>query len=494
MCGIIAVLSRPASRPAPEPSWLRERIGTAGGVVPAPDAGNVSARLVDTAAVLEEVDRALRGVPGVQALTGHAEVVDVIRAGVATVDDAVAALERWVDTRACGLVGSELEAFNEAVIRVKDASWAIGRDRLRTAEAVVDLAGVGAGPAAIAGMHTIQVALSALDRLEVRGRDSAGLHVLVENHDVDVSALPAQGRMDDPLFTSMAVRTPEGHLSFVYKAAAEIGELGDNTRVLRGAIRSDELLHLALASPDARATVLGHTRWASVGIISEANAHPVNHEEEGRAPGPYVTAALNGDVDNFAELKERWRLEIPAAITTDAKVIPVLVSRQVEEGLDYDDAFRRAVGSFNGSVAIAAHAAGQPDRLLLALRGSGQSLNVGLADDAYIVASEPYGLVEVTSTYLRMDGDMPSPSGTRGQVVVLDGAGAGTVGGITRVAYDGTEPPAAEGELRHATITTRDIDRGDFPHYRLKELTESPLSFRKTLRGRVEERDGLRFA
>src|SRR5438270_2780611 len=428
MCGIIAVLSRPASRPAPEPSWLRERIGTAAGLVPAPDAGDVSARLVDTAAVLEEVDRALRGVPGVQALTGHAEVVDVIRAGVATVDDDVAALERWVDTRACGLVGSELEAFNEAVVRVKDASWAIGRDRLRTAEAVVDLAGDDAGPAAIAGMHAVQIALSALDRLEVRGRDSAGLHVLVENHGLDVTSLPERGRLDDPLFTSMALRTPEGHLALVYKAAAEIGELGDNTLVLRTAIRADELLHLALAADRARVTVLGHTRWASVGIISEANAHPVNHEEEGRDLGPYVTAALNGDVDNFAELKERWRLEIPAAITTDAKVIPVLVSRQVDEGLEHADAFRRTVSAFDGSVAVAAHAAGRPGQLLLALRGSGQALCVGLAEDAYVVASEPYGLVEVTSTYLRMVGEAPSASGTRGRVVVLDAAEAAALG------------------------------------------------------------------
>jgi len=104
MCGIIAVLSRPATRPAPEPSWLLERVATAAGLAPAPDGADVSARLDDVAAVLEEVDRSLRGVPGVQVLTEHAEVADAIRAGLATVDDAVAALERWVDSLDGGLV------------------------------------------------------------------------------------------------------------------------------------------------------------------------------------------------------------------------------------------------------------------------------------------------------------------------------------------------------------------------------------------------------
>ncbi|MBV8385251.1 MAG: glucosamine-6-phosphate synthase, partial [Acidimicrobiia bacterium] len=301
MCGIIAVLSRPATRPAPDPGWLVERAAAAAASVPAPTGQDLTASIGDAAAVLEEVDRALRGVPGVQAFIEHPNVVEQLRGALATVDAGVDALEAWADSGHCSLAGADLEAFNEAMIRLKDAAWAVSWDRLRTAEAVVDLAGPNAGAAAIAAMHAVQVALSALDRLEVRGRDSAGLQLLVEGHGLDVSSLPSKGRLDDPLFTSMAVRTPEGHLSFVYKAAAEIGELGDNTRALRGAMRSDELLHLALASPDAKVTVLGHTRWASVGIISEANAHPVNHEEDGRTDGPYVAAVLNGDVDNFAE-------------------------------------------------------------------------------------------------------------------------------------------------------------------------------------------------
>jgi glucosamine--fructose-6-phosphate aminotransferase (isomerizing) len=92
------------------------------------------------------------------------------------------------------------------------------------------------------------------------------------------------------------VRAPSGHLSFVYKAAAEIGELGDNTQALRAQIRADALLRQALAADTAEVVVLGHTRWASVGIISQPNAHPLNSEELGRTDGPYVTAALNGDV------------------------------------------------------------------------------------------------------------------------------------------------------------------------------------------------------
>jgi glucosamine--fructose-6-phosphate aminotransferase (isomerizing) len=290
----------------------------------------------------------------------------------------------------------------------------------------------------------------------------------------------------------MAVRTAEGHLSLVYKAAAEIGELGDNTRALRQAMASDDLLHLAINNDTARAVVLGHTRWASVGIISQPNAHPLDSIELDRRDGPYVTAALNGDVDNFADLKLADGLHVAAEITTDAKVIPTLVSRRLEEGSGIADAFRDTVASFEGSVAIAANAATHPDHLLLALRGSGQALYVGLADGCYIVASEPYGVVELTADYVRMDGETPAdpdnPTASRGQILVLDGTRAGTLEGIERQSYDGTVLPLRDDDVARAQITTRDIDRGDFPHFLLKEISEAPSSFRKTLRGKLVDR------
>ena len=96
---------------------------------------------------------------------------------------------------------------------------------------------------------------------------------------------------------------------------------------------------------------------------------------------------------------------MPAEVTTDAKIIPTLVSRYLGAGDSMAEAFRRAVERMEGSVGIVANAAGSTDELFLALRGSGQSINIGLAEDAFVIASEPYGLVEETSRYLRMNGE-----------------------------------------------------------------------------------------
>ena len=487
MCGIIAILSRPTSRPAP----------TAAEIIALLDAA-VAAQTLQTAAErIASVDGLLKGVPGVQALIGRRELVASITARLDQVDGRIALREFELEADGA-LSPDELEAANVELIAARDAVWAVRHDRLRTAVAVDALAGRDAGDAAVAAYLSVQQALSAIDRLEVRGRDSAGLHLYVWHHglSVDDPAVAAllQERQRDPLFQSGSVRVAAQSLSFVYKAAAEIGELGDNTAALRVAIQGDSLLRLALAAPGARCAVLGHTRWASVGIISEPNCHPLNSEEieqSAAAEPPYVIAVLNGDVDNHADIKVQHNLRIPGPITTDAKVIPAVMAHYAARANGHlADAFRRTVAEFDGSVAIGAAAADAPEQIYLALRGSGQALYVGLAEDMFIVASEPYGTVEETATYVRMDGETASPSGSRGQVFVLDGAEAGDLAGIRRLAYDGTELPLTASDIATAQVTTRDIDRGDAPHFLLKEISEAPESFRKTVRGKVVEVDG----
>lgn len=488
MCGIIAVVSRPPTRPSPSAENLIGGLDAALDVL-----GDIPAMTEAVATV----DEALKGLPGVLALTGLVDIVASLTSRLDRIDAFTAERELELDRNEAGLDGEQLEAANAELIALKDAAWAIRHDRFRTVREVEALAGRDASRSSLAAYLVVQQAFSAIDRLEVRGRDSAGVHLFVHGHDIEPGALATliEQRGHDPLFESgsvVAAETDDGPvLSFVYKKAAEIGELGDNTAALRSALASDQLFRRAVSSPRARVSLLGHTRWASVGIISEPNTHPLNSEETERPGGsaaPYVVAALNGDVDNHGDLRLEHRLAIPGPITTDAKVIPTIASRHLADGLEPADAFRRTVADFEGSVAIAAMAAEHPSTLLLALRGSGQGLYVGLADDCYVVASEPYGLVEETARYVRMDGE------AGGEIISVDATTAGELAGIRRFSYDGAPLAVTDADVVHAEVTTRDIDRGEAPHFLLKEISEAPDSFAKTLRGKIAATDdgGLR--
>ena len=492
MCGIIAVVRRPSTRTTPDASDVVALVDGLGASLYG-CGQELTASLKTAGDRLAEADRLLRGVPGVRLILSDPTLGPTLTHHCDGILEAVVTVEKRLATER-DLDRAQLESRNHQLMRARDGAWAITRDRLRAAAVVADLSGGSGHAATLEAFLSVHQALSAIDRLEVRGRDSAGLHVLVHDHalDLDDPAVRAaiEKREGDINFGPGSVRVIDGVLSIVHKTAAEIGELGDNTRVLRAAFAADDLLHAALANETARTLVLGHTRWASIGIISEPNAHPLNSDLLDTA-APYVVGALNGDVDNFTDLIAEEGLTIAPSITTDAKVIPCLTSMRLGEGFEAAEAFRRTVATFEGSVAIGACTAAAPDRLQLALRGSGQALYVGLAEDAYVVASEPYGVVEETANYVRMDGETPgnpeNPNASRGQIIELDGDLAGTPEGILRTAYDGTELPLSSNDIALAQITTRDIDRGDHPHYLLKEIGEAPASFRKTLRGRLIE-------
>ena len=323
------------------------------------------------------------------------------------VETSINKLERTLDKTNSDL--KDVEKINACIIQVKDLLWSLSNDRVRLINSVRELCQDKEDIGLVETFTSIHEALSALDSLEVRGRDSAGLHVMIQDHalDLDDPMLLSEinDRSSDNDFKSGSVRVTNGQISFVYKTASEIGQLGDNTLVLRSAILSDKLLHRALASSHASAVVVGHTRWASIGIISEPNAHPLNSEQERQEEMPYVVAAINGDVDNFADLKEIEDLLISPAVTSDSKVMPTLMAQHLsKEGTDtltVTEGFRKTARSLQGSVAVVANAALDPENLHLALRGSGQGLYVGLAEDAYIVASvSPMdSLKEHRSTY-----------------------------------------------------------------------------------------------
>ena len=482
MCGIIAVLRRPSGRAVPGSDDVLAPLVAAVDLLGTAD----PSRLSDAADLLEGADRLLGGVPGLLALDRDPSLVGRVTATLAVAPRLLVGFEEVLGE------STDVEEANAALVRVRDALWSVTRDRLGTHAGVASLRSAAPAPsdAGLAVLLSTQQALSAIDRLEVRGRDSAGLQLTLWDHGLDPADPAVVARTADPLHRTGSVRVLDGGgLAFVVKVAAEIGELGDNTAALRGALAADGLLARALAAPAVEGSLLGHTRWASVGLISEPNAHPLDSTRADGDPSGVVTAVQNGDVDNHVDLVVAEGLSVAPEITTDAKVVPTLCAAHLAAGHDHREAFRRTVSVIEGSLAIGAVVGDAPDRLLLALRGSGQGLYVGLAEDAFVVASEPYGVVEMTGRYLRMEGETPAdpadPAASRGQIVELEAALAGTVEGIRRRSYDGRDLPVGGDDLTGAEITTRDIDRGDNPHFLLKEIGESPASVRSTLRGRL---------
>ena len=490
MCGIVAIVRRPSTRAVPTAAEVLALVSASQAAF---DDDSVDA-LRACERSLAELNALLLGVPGATALLEspglaaevEAQLAPLSKALTSAADDAVESGE---------IIAEDLNAARRSV---KDALWAVLEDRLAVPAGIRALGGGGSSRSVIAALCSVHDALSALDRLEVRGRDSLGLHLFISGHgqDLDQPALARaiSERSADPSFANNAVRRVGDVVSFVYKESAEIGELGDNTAALRRAIAADELLVQLLQHDGAEAMVVGHTRWASVGIISEPNAHPVNSEATGVENDPYYVAALNGDVDNYSDLAVDAGLQFPASITTDAKVIPSLVADRVRKGDAPGEAFRSCVASFDGSVAIALAGADDPGVLRLAQRGSGQAIYVGLAEDTYIVASEPYGVVELTPNYVRLDGETPvdptNPASARGQILTLDRAQAGTLEGLDRQSYDGSTLPLLADDVVTAEITTSDIDRAGYPHFLLKEISEAPNSFRTTLLGKLIETNG----
>ncbi|VEN74277.1 Glutamine--fructose-6-phosphate aminotransferase [Candidatus Desulfarcum epimagneticum] len=421
-----------------------------------------------------------------------------------------------------GNLGSEMvRVMSRRIDSAKDIAWSLKSETANNILKAQNLAGKSARSLSMRGLSVFKAVnsvLNGIDRLEVRGRDSAGISVMFTLKASDFEALQARlkekkrpdhfkSRVNLEVLRDMGVevrhfRRPGGQkavsVTFVYKTAAEIGRLGDNVAAIRRRIRDDDFLHALISANWLDKTILAHTRWASVGAITGANCHPVDHRTrvgkngapggDGDAPGPGVIhVCLNGDIDNYEKLKreseEAGRLIHPD-ITTDTKIIPLRIRGHLEKGLDIEEAFRMAVNDFTGSHAIAMHTDLAPGRLFLAQRGSGQSIFVGIADEHYMPASEIYGFVEETPVYVKMNDDASPDPEEGGRIFILDQNSKGGLDGIKAMRYDQTPVSLEEKHVKRTHLTSRDIDRQGFDHYFLKEISQSPASVEKTLQNR----------
>jgi glutamine---fructose-6-phosphate transaminase (isomerizing) len=382
--------------------------------------------------------------------------------------------------------------------RARDYAWQIRRETLDNLDRSLALApqelaiaadDSDAGASRRFAAWSVQQALENLDRLEVRGRDSAGIAIqlaLAKAAPVDAwrAEARAAGRLGGDGDGSVAFHRSEAgvwHMRFIYKVAQLIGSLGDNGASLRDKLHADVLFWQAAGQAD-RLCVLVHTRWASHGAINLANCHPQNagflddNVEELTADAD-VIGVLNGDVDNYRALcmtlAEGRGRRIDPRVTTDAKIIPVAC--RLAFAPDRAGRALEAARSLEGSVALALVYPDDAATLYLAQKGSGQSLFIAETLDGIVVSSENYGLAA------RARASMPLAKIDQGGVAVTACMDGDVPRLQARAMADG-QPAALPAEPMD--IFSRDIFRGRFRYFFEKEVHEAPDSVRKTLAGR----------
>ncbi|MDR1050824.1 MAG: glutamine--fructose-6-phosphate transaminase (isomerizing) [Deltaproteobacteria bacterium] len=209
------------------------------------------------------------------------------------------------------------------------------------------------------------------------------------------------------------------------------------------------------ASPISGKVGIGHTRWATHGPATEANAHPL--------ATPKVAVVHNGIIENYLDLKnELTRQGHVFESQTDSEVAARLMHRHLEEGLSPEEATVEVLGRLEGAFSLVFLFAGRDDLLIGARRGSPLAVGYGegllcLGSDALAVG--PYAQ---KITYLEDD-----------DWVVLSGGGASIRDGLGRQVERASAPVDPNFQMN--------LGKSGYRHFMLKEMCEQPQVVGDTL-------------
>ena len=200
---------------------------------------------------------------------------------------------------------------------------------------------------------------------------------------------------------------------------------------------------------------IAHTRWATHGAPSEANAHPHIAAER-------IAVVHNGIIENHAELRESLKAAGCAFLSeTDTEVAAHLIARALEQGNDLLGAVTESVQQLEGAYALAIIDRLAPDRVIVARQGSPLVVGVGIGE--HFAGSDTLALKSVTDTFVYLeDGDIAEL--TADSFSIFNAAGEKTDRALTRLALQADED-----------------DLGEHEHYMLKEIYEQPTRLRDTV-------------
>ena len=269
---------------------------------------------------------------------------------------------------------------------------------------------------AVAERNVVEILLEGLKRLEYRGYDSAGVALL-------------QG---------------DGTLTRI-RRTGKVQELAD-----------------AVAEGEALGTTgIAHTRWATHGGVTEANAHPHFSTER-------VAVVHNGIIENYVNLKAQLKEQgYTFTSDTDTETIAHTVHEELKSGKTLLDAVQSAVKTFHGAYGTVIMDKEDPSRVVVARSGSPLVIGLGLGEN--FIASDQMALLPVTRRFIFLEeGDVAEI--TRRDVKIFD--------------KDGN---AVEREVIESNIEHDAGDKAGYRHYMLKEIHEQPTVARNALKDRIDE-------
>ncbi|MES2562353.1 MAG: glutamine--fructose-6-phosphate transaminase (isomerizing) [Pseudomonadota bacterium] len=236
--------------------------------------------------------------------------------------------------------------------------------------------------------------------------------------------------------------------------SAGIAVINGSMKRLRSTGRVAELSRLADESGLSGELGIAHTRWATHGVPSQRNAHP--HISGG------ISVVHNGIIENHEEMREALqRAGYTFVSDTDTEVIAHLVHSKVAQGASLTDAVRLAVHELTGAYAIAVVDEKNPQRLVVARMGA--PLLLGLGEGENFAASDASALVQVTSRVVYLEeGDCAEI--TREGARIIDAAGK-----------------SVERAVHVSSLTSAEIELGQYRHYMQKEIFEQPMAVANTL-------------
>jgi len=272
----------------------------------------------------------------------------------------------------------------------------------------------------VGNTNATEILIQGLEKLEYRGYDSAGIFVIDEGK--------------------------KGHL------VKSVGRIAD--------------LQAKIDSEVVGSTGIGHTRWATHGQATEANAHP-HTSANGR-----LILVHNGVIENYLQIKDEYLSGDTFKGETDTEIAVHLIGHFVDEGNSVLDAFKKALHIIQGSYAFALVDSENPDTIYVAKNKS--PLLIGIGNGYNMVCSDAMAMIRETSEFMEIHDK---------ELVVL------TKDSVTVSDYDGN---LKERNTYTAELDLSDIGRGTYPYYMLKEIDEQPTVMRKLISTYSDENGKLK--